>query len=222
MKMPDFCAQQLTSAPGSCCTDVSPVERVWQHRHDIDLSDFQPRNRARQLAIVAGTALFAVAVSVIAYNGPGEVHPRLEAARPLVDQSAQRATVIQSTVDASPALQIHSKELVADPTIPVPRWRPERDVPPVKKVKTAERIQSVTAENPPFNHCDHECETAGLLMANTAKNGMPPQQVMEDRGETRITSPLDLGRVVLSETAALPLATLKVGRDILIDLAHPN
>ncbi|NTA83996.1 MULTISPECIES: hypothetical protein [Rhizobium/Agrobacterium group] len=224
----DVIAPSEASAAG-----VIRVERVWQHRHDLELIiPKYRRNRARFMALGAGGFMLGT-ICVFAYS---DLIPAsgTDAKRAMTSTSVEReiagpSTVLPDVIDTAPAISGISETQVASlPYVAIPTKRPLYE--PVQTGKTGSSTSTTdTSVVRHFDKCSPGCETRDPLVVGTTPELVPLESAAVLTEPEKFESPnaaMEVGAsalngagYVLTQTAALPLTTLRLGRDAVLKVS---
>lgn len=216
----------------ACPAGVIRVERVWQHRHDLELSvPKYRRSQARFIALGAGGVMLG-AICVFAYSdlipAVGADAKTTMASTHVKHEVAAPSTVLRDVVDTAPAISGISETQVASlPYVAIPTKRPLYEQVHSRKSDHSTATTS-SSDVVRFDKCKPSCETRDPLVVGTTPASVPeePATVLT---ELEVESPnmaIDVGTsalngagYVLTQTAALPFTTLRLGRDAVLKVS---
>ncbi len=220
---------------------VIRVERVWRHRHDIEIRIPKPRyNRSALLKLGAG-GLVLGAICMFAYSDLAPTHtPVLKeamASYPVGQENAATATRLRGIVDTAPApmtASIAKTQVASLPYGVIPTKRPI--IEPVKSGGSEKVNYGVATTNSTdairYDRCNPRCYTRDPLVVGTipARGSALPSTVLAETTDLESsnqaveigTAALNGAGFVLVQTAALPFTTLKLGRDAVIRMSEPD
>ncbi|MQB07908.1 hypothetical protein DXT91_28105 [Agrobacterium tumefaciens] len=206
------------------------VERVWQHRHDIELHA-QKSRRKNSLRTIGAGGLFLGAVCIFAYSGLGSpfvaVPDQAMASYPVGEETELGSTKLRDVVNTMP---LQEKISVTEARVAVPAYaviptkRPiatEADPITPKKARHSS-FKSNPSDVVHFDQCRQGCESRDPLVVGTVRelSTVPDVVSSETTGAQRPNKALEIGKAaingagfVLVETASLPFTTLKLGRN---------
>ncbi|KAA3497950.1 hypothetical protein DXM27_24740 [Rhizobium rhizogenes] len=222
-------------APSEASTaGVIRVERVWQHRHGLELTVPRcRRNTARIVALGIG-GLMLGAICVFAYSdlipASGTDTKRAMASTSVGHEIAAPSTVLRDVVDIAPAISgINETQVASLPYVAIPTKRPLYE--PVQSGKP-DRSTSTTRSSDVvrFDKCKPSCETRDPLVVGTTSASVPDETAAVLTEPAKFEShntAMDVGAsalngagYVLTQTAALPLTTLRLGRDAVLKVSR--
>lgn len=201
------------------------AERVWQHRHDIDLADFEPRTFPKR-ALVIGTSAIVLGLASVVFLADQFSHnvPSVEAiaaAPAAVGKLDGQPAKLQNLVAVAPASGNKVDVDLPHPlVVPVPINRPvlKESVPSVKG-RAGDAKENGPASVARFDECSPRCESRDPLVTGSSPKMLRTEDApFIPSGEERGMDPasaLEGVRSVFNETAAAPFTALKVGRDVL-------
>ncbi|MBO0144651.1 hypothetical protein JZX87_26210 [Agrobacterium sp. Ap1] len=218
---------------------VIRVERVWQHRHDLEIRSPKPRYRSSALLAIGAGGLVLATVCAFAYgNLPSTNAPVATdavASYPVGQEKVVPSSTLRDIVDTTPPTMMVSEaatEAVSPAFTVVPTKRP---VYAAAKSGGTEAINSVgvigqAGDVTRYDRCSPRCESRDPLLGGKVVTTAPP---LPNTVETRTSEPEDGNRAaefgtaalngagyVLVQTAALPFTTLKLGRDAVVSLSE--
>ncbi|KJF72550.1 hypothetical protein [Agrobacterium arsenijevicii] len=205
--------------------DVIRVERVWQHRHDLELTIPKHRHNRTRMALGAGGLLLG-AICVFAY---GDLTPangldakEEMASTPLVWEIVAPSTRLRDIVNTAPATNGISETQVASlPHVAIPTKRPLYE--PVQSGKPDRSTSTASSSDVMrFDQCKPVCETQDPLVVGTTPAAVPTEATeFESQNPLREAgaSALSGAGYVLTQTAALPFTALRLGRDAVIKVS---
>ncbi|UXT20450.1 hypothetical protein FY140_06870 [Agrobacterium tumefaciens] len=216
-----------------CNADVIRVERVWQHRHDLELTIPKHRhNRARFMALGAGGLLLG-AICVFAY---GNLIPAngLDAKEALASTPVAREIVTPSTKlrdvadTATATVGISETQAASLPYVAIPTKRPFYE--PARSGKPDRSTSTTSASDVVrFGKCKPGCDTRDPLVVGTTPAAVhtEPAAILTETAEFENPNPaMEVGAsvlygagYVLTQTAALPFTTLRLGRDAVVKVS---
>lgn len=218
---------------------VIRVERVWQHRHDLELSSPKPRYRPSALLAIGAGGLVLATVCVFAYaNLPStnaQVVTEAVASYPVGQEKVVPSSTLRDIVDTTPATVMVSEaatEAVSPAFTVVPTKRP---VYAAAKSGGTEAITSLGAigqagDDTRYDRCSPRCESQDPLLRGKVVNTPIPRPdtvdprtaELQDGNRAAEFGPAALNGAgyVLVQTAALPFTTLKLGRDAVVSLSE--
>ncbi|XUY29877.1 hypothetical protein RMR21_023230 (plasmid) [Agrobacterium sp. rho-8.1] len=218
---------------------VIRVERVWQHRHDLELSSPKPRyGPSALLAIVAGGLVLAT-VCVFAYsNFPSsnaQVATDAVASYPVGQEKVVPSSTLQDIVDTTPPT-VMVNEAVTEAGPPaftvVPTKRPVYAAARSKETEAIPSVEAIVQAGgvAHYDRCSPRCESQDPLLADKIFNTAPPRPDTVERRTAELedgnrtsefgTAALNGAGYVLIQTAALPFTTLELGRDAVVSMAE--
>ncbi|QCJ01065.1 hypothetical protein [Agrobacterium larrymoorei] len=216
--------------------DVIRVERVWQHRHNLELRTQKPRQH-RVLTLAFGTGVLLLGATCMLANGDlssrhATVLNEAMASYPAPQESAKVSTKFQHVEDVT-LRQLGGAD--TQPVLPtysvVPIRRPANaNMKPRGSGQTDQRVSALNAASVlRYDRCAPDCETRDTLVVGTVPTiSAAPHSASYQNMETEPTNKaVEVGKAaingagfVLVQTAALPFKTLKLGRDAVIKLSE--
>ncbi|NTI26910.1 hypothetical protein G6M87_32365 (plasmid) [Rhizobium rhizogenes] len=209
----------LPLSPDASSGGVIRVERVWQHRHDIDLTESK-RYHARLAAVGAvGLVLGLVCSFFFEQQFPkSDLVPtdQLKAVTATREQFGEHRAEIQKAADASAISAIVEMDIASAPVVAVPSKRPVRDELIADKAREADGAgAAMPADVIRFDRCSPKCETRDPLIIGSAPHMPPPENVasnLDTDEQEPSSSALQGAGYVLGGTASLPFTALRLGR----------
>ncbi|AYM84832.1 hypothetical protein G6L67_24690 [Agrobacterium tumefaciens] len=218
---------------------VIRAERVWQHRHDLEIRRMpKPRyNRSSLLTLGIG-GLVLGAVCMFAYSDPGPIRtPLLQeatASHPVDKEHATIHTTLPDIVDTAPApttANVTGTQVASLPYAVIPTKRPV--IEPVKSGGSEKVNDRASTPNSTevlrYDRCNPACDTRDPLVVGatpTKSVALQPTVIPESTDLERSNQAVEIGSAVMSgagfvlvQTAALPFTTLKLGRDAAIRMS---
>lgn len=228
--MSTYLEGDLITGPRASNEQVIRGERVWRHRHELDLTVLKSRRHPAQLLTLGAGSLLIVLACAFTYVdlGPTQnlVRGDVNAAHPTGEERVTASTRLQTIVDTAPP-PIRVSEIQAAPLAfsVVPIRRP-LDA-PVKTQKAYIRDSIASAAKPTnvlrYNQCNLGCETRDSLIVNTIPPTLQPEGPELETPNRALelgSSVLHVAGSVLGQTAALPFTTLRLGRDALAGISE--
>ncbi|MGV2052453.1 hypothetical protein ACQZ48_20430 [Agrobacterium sp. 22-209-1] len=223
----------IISPPEAPSASVIRIERVWQHRHDLELPVPKPRhNRARFMALGAGGLLLG-ATCVFSYSDlvpTNGLDPKEAMASHPVDQEIVAASPkLRDVVDAAPAtVHINETQVASLPYVAIPTKRPFYE-----HVQSGKPEHSTSTTNSSdvvhFDRCKPSCESRDPLVVRMTPAAVQAEQATITNEAAKFDSPnraMEVGAsalngagYLLTQTAALPFTTLRLGRDAVIKVS---
>ncbi|WP_421359017.1 MULTISPECIES: hypothetical protein [Agrobacterium] len=210
---------------------VVRAERVWQHRHDLEIQPIpKPRfNRLTSLALGVSSLVLGT-ICMFAYSDLGPTHvtvpEKAMVSYPGGPETVSVPTALRDIVDAAPLLKPVSKtQFASQPYTVIPTKRPV--IEPVKSGRVEKVNYAAATKNSiqvtRYDRCDPACDTRDPLVVGSISPGghaMPSAIAAEKTDAERPSQAVEIGAAmvngagfVLVQTAALPFTTLKFGRD---------
>lgn len=217
---------------------VIRVERVWQHRHDLEIPLPKLGYNLTALLMLGAGGLMLGAICMFASGDQGQKHnPSLKEAT--ASDSAGREAVVstklQDIVDTASAPM--SASVTDTPTASIPYTAVPTKRPSFERVKSGSsdkvnRVVSNTtlAEVRRYDQCSPSCETRDPLIVSTTppRNSELSSDILTETTDLeRSNQAVEIGTAalngagfVLVQTAALPFTALKLGRDAVTDVSQ--
>jgi hypothetical protein len=222
----------IISPPEPSNGGVIRVDRVWHHRHDLELGRPKPRHdRAGLITLGTGGLLLSV-ICVFGYSGPVPTHDLVSketiASYPVGHQTAAVSTKLRDIVDAAPApASIAEPQEAPLPFAVTPTKRPVFEPVNSGRAEKIERSVSATssADVLRYDRCNPGCETRDPLFVGSAPTAVDAESAELDNPNRAVEigiSALDGAGYVLIRTAALPFTTLKLGRDAVMKISEQD
>ncbi|CUX06905.1 conserved hypothetical protein [Agrobacterium fabacearum S56] len=221
--------------PSALHTDSAiHVERLWWHRHDLELGAGKPRRvRSAMITLGAGGLLLG-SVIMLWYGNLGPAHT------PVFEEAMASTPIRQVNIGGSTNLR--ALRDVASVPVPASKAEPQIDSLPYSVVPTkrptSETIKSGrskatgefstvnSAKVVRYDRCQPKCETQDPLIVGTIRpvvyvptsTGVAETIVSERTDETRDigAAAMTSAGMVLFQTATLPFTAVKFGRDALL------
>jgi hypothetical protein len=234
--MSNYLDDDISSPPEASNRGVIRVERVWQHRHDLELRTAKPRpNRAALLMLGAGSLILGVTY-VFAYPDMIPMHNLVSrevmASFPVGQENVAASTKLRDIVDTTPAtVSVIETQVASLPVAVVPTRRPVFE--PVKSNGPKKINGTVSPASSSdvlrYDRCNPGCKTRDPLVVRTISATVSPlpTKISVETAEVDDTnraveigaSALNGAGHVLVQTVALPFTTLRLGRDAVIKIA---
>lgn len=231
----------IISRPEAGNGELIRVERVWQHRHDLDIRTPKPRHNGPAWLMLAAGGLMLGAISVVAYSDPGPTHtPLLQevtASHPDGREAVAASTRLQNIVDTARApmtANITETQAASAPYTVIPTKRPVFEGVRSRDPEKMNRLTSATTSTKVlrYDRCNPGCNTRDPLVAgtipprNSARPSVGPVESTDlesSSGAAQIAkTALNGAGLVLIQTATLPFTTLKFGRDAAMKMSEQN
>ncbi|WP_068950735.1 hypothetical protein [Pararhizobium polonicum] len=216
----------IISPPEASIGGVIRVERVWQHRHDLELRAAKARRGRAELLTLGAGGLMLSAICVFAYSELVPTHlvsKEAMASYPVGQEIAATSTKLRDIVDTTPApVSISETQVVSLPFVAIPTKRPLNGLVKSEKVERAISATS-SADVLRYDRCNPHCETRDSLVAGTVPVTVHAETAELDSPNRAVeigASALNGAGYVLTQTAALPFTTLKLGRDAVIKVSE--
>lgn len=234
-------SRDIISRPEAGNGELIRVERVWQHRHDLELRISKPRhNRSALLKLAAGGLMLGV-ISIVAYSElkPTQTPVLQEATASYPDgrEAAVASTRLQDIVDIARApmtASIAEPRAASTPYTVIPTKRPVFEGVKSGDPQKVNRLGSATTSTNVlrYDRCNPGCNTRDPLVAgtipprNSARPSVDPVESTDlesSSGAAQIAkTALNGAGLVLIQTATLPFTTLKFGRDAAMKMSEQN
>ncbi|KAA3509141.1 hypothetical protein [Agrobacterium rosae] len=213
------------------------LERVWRHRHDLELGAGKPRRvRLAMLALGVGGLLLG-SIGMLWYGNLGPAHTTVfeeaMASRPVRQVSKVVSTNLREVRDVASVPVSASKAEPQKDTLPysvIPTKRPtSATIKSGGSQATGKFSTANSAKVVRYDRCQPKCETQDPLIVGTIRpvvyvptsTGDAETIVSERTDKTRDigAAAMNSAGMVLFQTATLPFTAVKFGRDALIKTA---
>ncbi|MGV1901719.1 hypothetical protein ACQZ6V_15685 [Agrobacterium sp. 22-3674b3] len=237
--MSDHLEGDIISPPEAPNGGVIRVERVWQHRHDLEIRIPKRRHHPSALLTLAAGGIVLGVLCMLAYSDPAPTQtPVLKeaiASYPVGWEAAAVATKLRDIIDVAPApmmANITETQTASIPYTVIPTKRPVFETSKPSGAGRANPVISTSssAKVSRYDRCNPSCETRYPLVVGTIppkNSALSPDSGAEITEIGRSNQAVKVGTAVfngagfvLVQTAALPFTRLKLGRDAITKLSE--